>query len=91
MAMIPIYEKYKDKGFTVVGVARENGSTKAMENAIERDGYPWTNLVELNDRAGIWSKYQAGNGGGKIVLVDRNGTIIAVDPTPEEIISAIGE
>ncbi len=91
MAMIPIYEKYKDKGFTVVGIARENGSTKAMEKAIERDGYPWTNLVELNDRAGIWSKYQAGNGGGKIVLVDRNGTIIAVDPTPEEIISAIGE
>lgn len=88
--LIPLYEKYKDRGFTVVGVARENGSTKAMEKAIKSDGYPWTNLVELNDRAGIWSKYQAGNAGGKIILVDRNGIIIAVNPSPEEIISAIG-
>lgn len=54
MALIPLYEKYRDKGFTVLGVAREASSDKAMRMAIERDGYPWINLIELNDTNNIW-------------------------------------
>ena len=87
MALIPIYEEYKDKGFTVVGVARENNNTDAMKAALEKDGYPWLNLVELNDAGRIWPKYGAGNGGGRIILVAADGTIVAVDPTDEEILS----
>lgn len=82
--LIPLYEKYRDRGFTVVGVAREQNSAEAMIAAIARDGYPWLNLIELNDVNRIWRKYHAGNGGGKIVLVDRDGTILAVDPSAEE-------
>ena len=78
-SFIPIYEKYKDKGFTIVGVAREKDDTKAMEAAIERIGMSWLNLVELNDRASIWAKYGAGNSGGKVILVDKTGNIIATD------------
>lgn len=85
MALIPLYEKYRDKGFTVLGVAREASSDKAMRKAIERDGYPWINLIELNDTNNIWKKYRAGNAGGRIVLVDSNGTILAVDPETDEI------
>lgn len=55
MALIPVYEEYKDKGFTVVGVAREQNGTEAMEAAIRKDGYPWLNLVELNE-AGIYGQ-----------------------------------
>ncbi|MDE5611415.1 MAG: TlpA family protein disulfide reductase [Odoribacter sp.] len=84
-SMIPVYRDFKDKGFAIVGVARENGNTKAMENAIKKDGYPWLNLVELNDRGGIWYKYGAGNAGGMTLLVDRSGTILAVHPTAEEV------
>lgn len=84
-SMIPVYRDFKDKGFTIVGVARESRDTKDMENAIKKDGYPWLNLVELNDRGGIWYKYGVGNGGGKTLLVDRSGTILAVNPTAKEV------
>ncbi len=85
MELIPVYEKWKDKGFTVVGVARENGDTRAMEHCIEQDGYPWLNLVELNDAGNIWMKYMAANVGGKMVMVSPGGVVIAVDPSASEV------
>ena len=89
MEMIPLYEQYKDKGFAIVGVARETGSTKAMENAIKKDGYKWTQLVELDDRANIWAKYGCINSGGRRILMNANGRILAFDPTIEELTSII--
>lgn len=85
ISMKPLYGEYKDKGFTIVGVAREKNDTKAMEKAIEQDGYAWLNLVELNDENKIWDLYGAGNAGGKTILVDRDGTILAVDTNAEEV------
>ena len=85
MAMIPVYDKWKDRGFTVVAIARENGGTDDMKAAIARDGYTWLNLVELNDAGKIWEKYRAGNSGGKQVLVGADGKVIAIDPTPAEV------
>lgn len=80
--LIPIYEKWKGRGFTVVGVAREYGDTKAMERCIRQDGYPWLNLVAFGDNAiDIWSRYKAANSGGRILLVDPSGEILAVQPT----------
>lgn len=83
--LIPVYEQFKDKGFTVVGIARERMNTAAMEKAVSDDGYPWLNLVELDDAGRIWQKYGAGNGGGMTVLVDRTGTIVAVNPAASEV------
>ena len=60
IAMIPVYEKYKDKGFTVVAIARER-NRKAMENAVMKDGYPWQSLLELNDENQVWRKNGTGN------------------------------
>ena len=82
--MIPLYEKYKDKGFTVVSVARESRQ-KDMEAAIKKDGYPWLCLLELNDAGKIWEKYGVGNGGGAIFMVDKEGKILAVKPSAEEV------
>ena len=87
--LIEVYEKWKDKGFSVVGIARENGDTKAMEQAIEKDGYPWLNLVELNDSGQIWDRYLAGNGSGKILFVSPDGTILLIDPEISEIDSQL--
>ena len=89
MEMIPLYEQYKDKGFAIVGVARETGSTKAMENAIKKDGYKWPQLVELDDRANIWAKYGCINSGGRRILMDSDGRILAFDPTLEELTTII--
>jgi thiol-disulfide isomerase/thioredoxin len=82
--MIPVYEQYKDKGFTVVGIAREYDK-KAMLTAIEKDKYPWINLLELNDRNAIWTIYGIGNAGGGEFLVDTEGNFLAVNPDIEAI------
>lgn len=84
-SMIPVYEAYRDKGFTVVGVARERDNDAAMRKAIQTDGYPWLNLLELNDRTKLWERYGIGNAGGATVLVDREGKILAVNPTADEV------
>ena len=83
--VIPIYEEYKDKGFTVVGIAREYKNTAALEKAISRDGYPWLNLVEIDDRNGIWTRYRIANAAGGTYLIDRNGIIVAVNPSISEV------
>ncbi len=89
-AMIPVYEAYKDKGFTVVGVARES-TLKAMQDAIQKDKYPWLNLIELKGEGKIWSKYGVGNAGGGEFLVDENGVILAIKPTAEEVKAILEE
>ena len=89
MEMIPLYEQYKDKGFAIVGVARETGSTKAMKNAIKKDGYKWPQLVELDDSGNIWAKYGCINSGGRRILLDSDGRILAFDPTIEELTTII--
>ena len=83
-SMIPLYEKYKERGFIVVGVAREE-KREHMERALAKDGYPWLNLLELRDENKIWSKYGVDYAGGTTVLVDRDGTILAIHPTAEEV------
>lgn len=83
-SMIPVYEEYKDKGFTIVGVARENEADN-MRIALEHDKYPWLNLLELRDRAKIWRHYGAGNAGGKTILVDTDGTILVIEPDADEV------
>lgn len=82
---IPVYNEFKDRGFTIVGVAREKGDDKRMRIAIEKDGYTWTNLLELNDKNKIWEKYGIGNAGGCSFMVDEKGVILAIRPTAEEV------
>jgi len=82
--LIPLYEDFREKGFVVIGVARER-SVSTAEAAIKLDKYPWENLVELNDTEKIWEKYGIGNSGGMVFLIDENGIIVANDPSIEEI------
>lgn len=87
--MIPLYEKYKNQGFMVIGIARESGSTDAMEAAISKDGYTWPQLVELDDRANLWSQYGCINGAGRRILFNDEGEILAFDPTIEELTAEV--
>lgn len=82
--MIPLYDKYKDRGFTVVGIARERDKESGI-NAAKADNYPWLNLLELNDENNIWNTYGLGNAGGGMFLVDQSGEILAVSPTADEL------
>lgn len=89
MSFIPLYNKYKEKGFTIVGVASELKSAD-MQRAIEKDGYPWLNLLALRGTNSIWERYGI-PGGGEIFLIDRDGTILAIGATAEEIEKIIEE
>ena len=80
---IPIYEKYKDKGFVILGVANEFKNTNAFEKAIEKDRYPWLNLIEMDNKNRIWDKYNISNSGGSTFLVNSKGVIVAVNPDAE--------
>jgi thiol-disulfide isomerase/thioredoxin len=82
--MIPVYETYKDKGFTVIGIAREQ-KKETMFNILKKDNYPWINLLELNDKNGIWTKFGVGNVGGGDFLVDAQGNFLAVNPSSKEV------
>ncbi|MDD4032434.1 MAG: TlpA disulfide reductase family protein [Bacteroidales bacterium] len=83
--MIPVYKDFKDKGFTIVGVASERDNTDRMKAIIEKEKYPWINLVDLNQKNQIWYKYGISNSGGGTFLVDKDGKILAVNPTAEEV------
>lgn len=89
MEMIPLYEQYRDSGFTVVGVAREAENLKALNRAIEQDNYPWPQLVELDDRIHLWSQYGCGNAAGRRLLINAEGVILAIDPTIEELTAEV--
>lgn len=85
IALIPVYNEFKDKGFTIVGIAREAENADAMRKAIDKDGYPWLNLLELDDRTGIWKLYGVSNAGGSLFLIDRDGTVLAINPSATEV------
>lgn len=88
--MIVVYEAFKDRGFEVVGVARER-SREAGINAAKADQYPWLNLLEINDSQNIWKKYGLGNSGGGLFLVDDSGLILAISPNAEEVRAILEE
>lgn len=74
--LIPVYEQYKDKGFTVIGVAEEYDSLDDMRQAIESDGYPWIQLYDLDGAEDIWKLYGIAGGGGGIYLIGSDGRIV---------------
>jgi thiol-disulfide isomerase/thioredoxin len=83
-AMIPVYERFKDKGFTVIAIARER-SLQDMISAMQRDGYPWSSYIDLNDKLGVWRKNGLSFAGGGMFLVDRDGTILSRSTDAEEL------
>lgn len=91
IAVLPLYEAYKERGFKVIGVARESEDLSDLKRAIEQDGYPWPQLVELDDRIHLWSQYGCSNAAGRKFLLDNAGTILAIDPSVEELTAILKE
>jgi peroxiredoxin len=87
--MVPIYEAYKDKGFTIIGVAGEFKNTDKLVRFLDKEKWSWLNLVELDRQNNIWQKYGVDGGGGALFLIDEKGKIIAIDPTADEVKSVL--
>ncbi|RKE89425.1 TlpA disulfide reductase family protein [Ichthyenterobacterium magnum] len=83
--MVPLYNEFKNKGFTIVGIAGERKNTDRLVRFLEKEKWPWLNLVELDKQNNIWQKYNVDGGGGGIFLIDEKGLILAKDPTAEEV------
>ena len=83
--LIPLYHKYKDRGFIIVGIAREK-SVNDVLCALALEKYPWMQFVELEDKNSIWLKHGIENAGGGVFLVDDSGKIAAINPTIEELV-----
>ncbi len=86
--LVPVYEKYKDAGFVVVGAAREFKDSE-WRKALAQDAYPWTNLIALGEDHAVWTLYGVANGAGARFLIGPDGTILKINPTPEEVEAAI--
>ena len=86
--LVPIYEKYKGNGFTVVGAAREFKDSE-WRKALAQDDYPWVNLVALGEDQAVWTLYGVPNAAGSRFLISPDGTILKINPTPEEVEAAI--
>jgi hypothetical protein len=83
--LIPVYYEFKNSGFTIIGVANEIDNTNQLRKTLEREKFPWVNLIELNNENGIWLKYGIPGAGGKTFLADKDGKILAIKPTAEEV------
>ena len=81
--IIPLYNQYHDRGLNVFSLAHEFKSTDAMRKAVERNSYPWPCLVDLDDEFGVFRKHGTAN--SALFLIDRDGTIIVVPNSVEEL------
>jgi peroxiredoxin len=84
-SMIPVYDEFKNSGFTILGVAAEIDNTDALKKKLDREKFPWKNLIDLNNQNGIWNKYGVSNSGGGTFLVGPDGTILAIKPSADEV------
>lgn len=90
--VVAAYNKYKDKGFTILGVSLDNpGKKEAWMKAIADDKLPWTQVSDLKG----WDNIVALQYGVRSVptnfLVDPEGKIIAKDLKGETLNSKLAE
>ena len=81
----PLYEKYDDAGFTVVGVAREYRDKEKWHKALDMDAYPWPNMVAMEEDHSIWTLYGTPDAAGRTFLIDKNGIIVRINPSAQDV------
>lgn len=80
-----VYDKYKDKNFTVLGLAIQD-KREATLKAIEEDKPTWPQILNCGD---IPMKLYGINGIPQIMLFSADGTLLARDLRGEEIMKAV--
>ena len=70
-------------------LAHEFKSTDAMRKAVERHAFPWPCLVDLDDEFDVFKKHGTQN--SALFLIDRDGTIIAVPNSVDELKAKLKE
>jgi thiol-disulfide isomerase/thioredoxin len=84
--MKPLFEEYKDKGFTVIGVASKYLELSDVKKLLKKEMYPWITLIdkpEIDSR--INEHYGIEMAGGACILVDKKGKIVLYNPSIEDV------
>ena len=76
--VLKVYERFKDKGFTVVGYSLDN-SEKAWIGAVEKDGMPWEQLSGMHGVKIDASKLYGVTAIPSNFLLDPEGKIVGID------------
>lgn len=82
--LIQVYEKYKDRKFTVIGISSDS-SEEDWLNAIEKDKLPWINLRDSNGRESIVQYKYGIHFIPTNFLIGPNKEILAKDIKPKEL------
>lgn len=80
--LVKIYDKFKSKGFTIVGVSVDDNKNSWIE-AIEEDGLYWKNLSDLKGKDNTAAIKYGVNGVPSNFLINDKGIIVEVDIKPE--------
>jgi thiol-disulfide isomerase/thioredoxin len=89
--MIPVFEEFKDKGFTIVGVAGKYKNINEVKDRLQKDKYPWITLIDPDWESSVWTRYGLKGSGGESFLIDDKGKIIAIYPSSDEVRSILME
>lgn len=76
--VVAAYNKYKDKGFTVLGVSLDRDKT-SWTNAIAQDNLTWKHISDLQFWQSEAAKLYGVSSIPKCFLLDKEGRIIAMD------------
>jgi peroxiredoxin len=89
--LIPIYHKYKDKGLQIIAVSEANRSIKLsrMKQRIDEESLEWLNLIDTNIKGKVWDAYGVIASNNAHFLIDKNGTVISIDSSKEELNSKL--
>jgi len=86
--VVKAYNKFKDKGFTILGVSLDQDKAKWLE-AIKKDGLAWTHVSDLK----YWNNAVAVQFGIQSIpanfLLDPNGVIIGKDLRGEDLVKIL--
>lgn len=74
--VVKMYDKYKERGFTVLGVSLDTDKTR-WTNAIESDGLIWNHISDLKGWQNSVAQQYGVHSIPHTVLVDQEGRIIA--------------
>lgn len=85
-----LYEKYKGKGFEMIGVSLDKEKEK-WTKAIIKDGLNWTQVIDQKVFDGEMAKYYGIEAIPTNFLLDKEGKILGVGLTPKEIEQMIGK
>lgn len=83
--LIPVYNAFKDKGFGVIGISQSFTTTDDPATVAKKENHPWMTIIDKDNKAGAWEKYNLSWQSGGMFLVDSSGKILAINLSPDKL------